>query len=431
MAMSRAVWDDLPRATKQDLKRSAERIGNTVHSLAGPNFTRGSAGVERYAYTPEYARTVAYVQRAFDAIGFRTWEDAVGNFVAQNAPRGTPVVGLGSHLDSVRGGGRWDGTLGVVVALEVCHLLTQYDLDVPVRVISFVEEEGSGFGQLLLGSRIAAGLIDEDDLRSTYRAVDDGRSFWDHAVLAGHQPHRWRECAETLDDLFGWIEIHIEQGRQLEDAGHQIGIVELISGYVQGDIELTGRVDHAGTTPMRLRSDAVAMAAEVVIEAEKLAATAGPDTVATVGEIDVTPGIINVVPGEARLSIDVRGPKDSTVQEVVDGILIAAEQAAARRSGRMSYVERQRVGVTPMSSVVVDALTDSANGYGFEHLKLPSGAAHDTMSVARRAPCGMLFIPCVAGISHAPNEEADPRDAALAAWITLDAIVRLHARSRT
>ncbi len=145
--------------------------------------------------------------------------------------------------------------MGVVTALEVCRLNEEQGLDLPLQLISFLEEEGSGFGQMLLGSRIIAQRVTEEDLRERFRSIDDGRSFWEHAADAGYQPDRWRECAHVLDDLTGWIEMHIEQARVLQDTGNRIGLVTAIAGYVHADVVVHGRGDHAGATPMDFRLD--------------------------------------------------------------------------------------------------------------------------------------------------------------------------------
>src|SRR5579859_6367748 len=303
-----------------DRERSAARIERDIETLAGPEYTRSEEAIRRYAYTPEYRATLDYFTAALRELGFDVSEDPVGTLVARNRPRGEPAFGVGSHCDSNRNGGKYDGTMGVVTALEVCRLNEELGLGLPLQLISFLEEEGSGFGQMLLGSRIVAQRVDERDLRERIRAIDDGRPFWDHAHDAGHAPARWRECARILDDLDGWIELHIEQGRVLQDTARRLGVVNAIAGYVHGDIVIDGRADHAGATPMDMRCDSAVVAAEIIVELERLARAAGSGTVGTVGEIEVAPGAINVIPGRTRVSLDVRGPDDAAFQGVVADI---------------------------------------------------------------------------------------------------------------
>jgi len=234
---------------------SAERIDRDIETLAGPDYTVSDEAIRRYAYTPEYRATLDYFTEALRGLGFDVSEDPVGTLVARNRPPGEKVFGIGSHCDSNRNGGKYDGTMGVVTALEVCRLNAELGLDLPLQLVSFLEEEGSGFGQMLLGSRIMLQRVTEDELRDSFRAIDDGRAFWEHAAEAGYEPERWRESIHVLDDLTGWIEMHIEQARVLQDTGNRVGIVTAIAGYVHADVVVTGRGDHAGATPMDLRLD--------------------------------------------------------------------------------------------------------------------------------------------------------------------------------
>jgi hydantoinase/carbamoylase family amidase len=409
-----------------DRKRSAARIERDVEALAGPDYTLSAEAIRRYAYTREYRNTLDYFVRELEQIGFETYEDPVGTLVARNRPRGEPAFGLGSHCDSNRNGGKYDGTMGVVTALEVCRLNEELALGLSLQLISFLEEEGSGFGQMLLGSRIMAQRVTEEELREGFRAIDDGRSFWEHAEEEGYEPARWRECSHVLDDLTGWIEMHIEQARVLQDTSNRIGIVDAIAGYVHADVVVHGRGDHAGATPMDLRLDPTLVLAETIAELERLANAAGRGTVGTVGEIEVDPGIINAIASRVRFSLDVRGPHDDAYRAVASQIAAHAEQAAERRGMRAEYMQRQALPATPMDAQIVAALEGAAAESGEPYMRMHSGAAHDTMCVADRVPTAMVFVPCKDGISHHPAEDANPDDAALAAEIILDAIESLR-----
>jgi hydantoinase/carbamoylase family amidase len=315
--------------------------------------------------------------------------------------------------------------MGVVTALEVCRLAAEQGLDLPLQMISFLEEEGSGFGQMLLGSRIMLRRVTEDDLRERFRALDDGRSFWEHAEAAGYEPERWRESGQVLDDLVGWIEMHIEQARVLQDTGNRIGIVNAIAGYVHADVTVRGRGDHAGATPMDLRLDPTLVLAETALELERLARAAGQGTVGTIGEIEVDPCLINAIASSVRFSLDIRGPVDSAYRGVADEIAAYAVAAAERRGMTADVRIRQTLAVTPLDPGIVGALVSHAEATGEPFMQMHSGAAHDTMCVAERVPSAMVFVPCRDGISHHPAEEADPADAALAAEIILGAITDL------
>lgn len=407
-----------------DRPRSAERIEREIAALSAPAHTTSTETICRYAYTDAYRRTLDHLTRALEQLAFDVYEDPVGTLVARNRPQGAAVFGIGSHCDSNRNGGRYDGTLGVVTALEVCRLNAELGLDLPLQLISFLEEEGSGFGQMLLGSRITAQRVSDDEL-ARMTAIDDGRSFFDHARDAGYKPELWRESIRMLDDLAGWIELHIEQGRVLQDAGRRIGVVTAITGYVHADIDIEGRADHAGATPMGMRVDALAVAAEVALELERLAVRAGNGTVATIGEIQVEPHIINVIPGRARVSLDIRGVDEQAFRGVASAIASFAEEAAALRGASARFTLRQEMPATPMDERIVGALTTAAKAAGAPYAQMPSGAAHDTMCVADHRSTGMVFVPCRDGISHSPLEAARPADAALSAEIILNAIYTL------
>ena len=408
-----------------DRTKSSARVESDVIELTSSDYTLVPDAIRRYAYTDVYKNTLDYFANAFEQLGFEVSYDPVGTFVARNRPAGEPVFGIGSHCDSNRNGGPWDGTLGVVVALEVCRLNAEQGTDLPLQVISFLEEEGSAFAQMLLGSRIMVQRVDETDLKERFVSTDDGRTFWEHAEDAGYEPARWRESAHVLDDMTGWIETHIEQARVLEDANDRFGVVNAIAGYIHGDITVTGRADHAGATPMNLRNDAAVAAGMCITELERLVLAAGGGTVGTVGELDLSPGIINVVPGGARMSFDVRGPDDELVASVIRDIRAFAEQTAAERELEASWSQRQTFAATPMDPKIVAALEAAGATAGEPFRTMPSGAAHDTMCVADRVPSAMVFVPCRDGISHAPDEEADPADGALAAEVIFDAIQQL------
>ena len=408
-----------------DRARSADRIAAEIDTLSGPDFTLSDEAIRRYAYTEPYRRTLDHFTGALEALDFDVYEDPVGTLVARNRPAGEPVFGIGSHCDSNRNGGRYDGTMGVVTALEVCRLNAELGLDLPLQLISFLEEEGSGFGQMLLGSRIMLERVTEEELRETFLAVDDGRSFWEHAEDAGYEPARWRECGRVLDDLTGWIEMHIEQARVLQDTGNRIGIVSAIAGYVHADVRIRGRGDHAGATPMDLRLDPTLPLAETIVELERLARAAGGGTVGTVGELEADPGLINAIAAQVRLSLDIRGPDDDRFQGVARDIGAFATVAAERRGMTADVTPRQTLAATRLDPGVVAALEEAAAATGDPAMTMHSGAAHDTMCVAARVPSAMVFVPCRDGISHHPAEHAEPADAALAAEIMLNAIVAL------
>lgn len=413
------------RGMEIDRKATARRIEEQLSTLAAPPFSATTNGVSRYAYTAAYRRTLDYLVERCEEVGLSVSWDPIGTLIARNVPPGEPVVALGSHCDSVRGGGPWDGTLGVLAALEVCRLARELQLGIGLQVMSFLEEEGAGFGRSLLGSSLMAGEIAEEDLREGIRFLDDGRSLWVHAVEAGFDPARWRDSVRALENVSAWIELHIEQGRVLQDTGRKLGVVSAIAGYIHADLKVLGQADHAGATPMDFRLDAALPAAETVVELERLALAAGDGTVATVGDAELVPGQINVVAGEASLTLDIRGTRDEAVTAVAEEIRRFAVAAARRRKMRAIFTDRASLPATALDDRVRAALTAAAKASRVPHSSMPSGAVHDTMCLARRVPSGMLFIPCRDGISHSPAESASPADAAGAIEVMLGAVAEL------
>jgi allantoate deiminase len=403
-----------------DRERSRARIERDIETLAGPDFTLSESAICRYAYTSVYRNTIAYFTTELERIGFSVWQDPVGTLVASNVAPDAPAFGVGSHCDSNRNGGRYDGTMGVCTALEICRLAAEAGDGLPLRLISFLEEEGSGFGQMLLGSRIMLQRVTEEELRETIRD-EHGVSFWDAAEAAGYEPARWRESIRAIDNLTGWVEVHIEQGRVLQDTGMRLGIVEAIVGYIHGDLLFRGRADHAGATPMDFRVDAAVPAAETIVELERLARALGGGVVGTVGEIETQPSLINVVPGGARISLDLRSVSGDHAELCERIVAFARERGDARGVG-VEFVKRQELPVQPMDAAIVSALAASAGESGEAYRQMPSGAAHDTQCVASLVPSAMVFVPCVDGLSHTPLESAEPADAALAAEVVYSAI---------
>ena len=407
-----------------DLSRSATRMNEDVETLGGPEFTSSREAICRYSYTPEFQNTTDYFKRELEAIGFDAWEDPVGNLIGRNRPKGDAAFGLGSHHDSNRNGGKYDGTLGVVAALEICRLNHELELALPLQLMSFIEEEASGFGQGVLGSRIVAGDVSEEDLRESIRATDDGRPFWEHALEAGHDPARWRECAEALAGLAGWIELHIEQGLVLQDSKMPFGIVNAIVGVNWVDLVFHGRADHAGGTAMPNRADAGIAAAETVVELERLVNAQTVPTVGTAGIGEFLPGLYNVIPGEARLGLDIRSVEAGVYEKLIAQIIDFARRRAAEREVSVEADVRSLTAATKMDESLLSALEMAAKDSTHPYTLMHSGGGHDTQIVADHVPSAMIFIPCKDGISHSPEEAADTADAAIAVEVMLNAIAR-------
>jgi allantoate deiminase len=304
----------------------------------------------------------------------------------------TPRLFIGSHLDTVPRAGAFDGILGVVLGIALVESLERRRLPFAIEVIGFSEEEGVRFGVPFIGSRALIGDIDSDLLTRIGPAIT---AFGLDAMRIGE--------ARVADNALGYLEFHIEQGPVLESLPFPLGVVDAISGQSRLDVVFQGRANHAGTTPMNLRRDALAGAAEWISTVER-EARATPGAVATVGRIAALPGAGNVIPGSVTTSLDVRHTEDAVRHALVARLLRCAGQIAAARCLTVSSEERLDQPAVAMDSHLVRTLERAVQSAGFPVHRMPSGAGHDAMIVARRMPAAMLFVRSPGGISHHPDE---------------------------
>ncbi|MBS1206227.1 MAG: Zn-dependent hydrolase [Proteobacteria bacterium] len=347
--------------------------------------------------------------------GMLVWQDSVGNICGryEAAQEGAPAVLLGSHLDTVRNAGRYDGMLGVLTAIEVVQSLHQQGLHLAqaIEIVGFCDEEGTRFGITLLGSRGLTGSWPAHWLTQTDA---EGISVAQAMVNAGLNPHRIPQAARDAAAFSSYLELHIEQGPCLEQAGLALGVVEAINGARRLNCRFTGEAGHAGTVPMSHRKDALAAAAEWMIAVESTTQQQGGNLVATVGNMRVLPGAVNVIPGEVSLSLDIRGPQDASLDALLNELLAMAQVISARRHLQFSAEEYYRIAATPCNQKLQTLLADAVQVVQGETLSLPSGAGHDAIAMAERWPVGMLFVRCKGGISHHPAESVQVEDVALA-----------------
>ncbi len=343
--------------------------------------------VRRFA-TPAMREAQELASAWMREAGLETHEDAVGNLIGR---RGTPLVALGSHLDTVVDAGRYDGPLGVVAAIEIAERLP----DVPLEVISFADEEGVRYGTSFLGSSAVAGTFDPAQLALTDA---DGIAMRD---LVG-------DPATAAHDVPAYVELHIEQGPVLERAGVPVGVVTTITGQTHAELTFTGEAGHAGTVPMDARRDALTAAAAFVLAAE---ARAGGDLVATVGQLRVEPGARNVIPGEATLALDVRHVDDAARRTAVETCTPrrAASRTRAASSWRGSCAARPRPSRPTRSCAAASRRPSAARSCA-----CPAAPATTASRCPRIAPVAMLFVRCERGISHNPAEAVEASDVAVA-----------------
>jgi allantoate deiminase len=393
-------------------------------------FTEEDGLLTRRFATPALGRATDAVADWMGAAGMSVRKDAAGNLIGryEGSDGGPATLMLGSHLDTVRDAGRYDGALGVLVAIGAVARLAARDRRLPfaIEVYAFADEEGTRFGTAYLGSAAVAGRFDEAWLS---RRDGDGTSMADALREYGCDPDALSGARRDGAGLLGYVEVHIEQGPVLEEADRPVGVVEAIAGQSRWDVELRGRAGHAGTVPMDSRHDALCAAAELVLAVED-AARSRPGLVATVGELTVLPGAANVVPGTTRLSIDARHADDDARAEAVAWLRGEADRIAARRGVELVTEPRFDHGAVRCAPELVEALERAVTASGVEPLRLVSGAGHDAVQLAALAPVGMLFVRCAGGVSHDPAESVAEEDVAVALEVLSDLLESLADRDR-
>jgi allantoate deiminase len=390
----------------------AQRIVQRLDELA--RCTDDPPRLARLAYSPAMQRAHALVGGWMREAGLAVRVDAVGNLVGrrEGAQSGAKTLLLGSHLDTVRAAGRFDGALGVLLALACAE--ERCALPFALEVLGFIDEEGVRFQSTYLGSRALAGTLKERDLAT----VDaDGVSLREAIRAFGGDPDGLAEERRDPGSLLGYVEAHLEQGPVLEAANQPLGVVSAIAGQTRAKVTFIGQAGHAGTVPMALRADALCAAAEFVTGTENIA-RATPGLVATIGQLSVAPGAGNVIPGEATLSVDVRHQDDT-----VRGAAMARLQEALGRIAATRRIRGEWATVQDTPAVQCDpALTDRLiQAVGRDAPLLASGAGHDAAALAALCPVAMLFVRCRGGVSHHPDELVSEADiaAALAALLRL------------
>ncbi|MFI5911839.1 Zn-dependent hydrolase [Dactylosporangium sp. NPDC051541] len=411
----------LPPGGTADPERLMEHIERFAELTADPG------GITRLAYSPqERAAHEVFAEQMRD-LGLKVWTDPAGNSIAEREGRDRDqgAIGTGSHLDSVPGAGRFDGIAGVAAALEVARLVVEHDLPHrrTLRFVAFAAEEGARFGLACLGSRFAAGLMREEQLAT----VRDGDGVTLGAAMraVGLDPGHAVASPWPAREWSAFVEFHVEQGAVLEECGAQIGVVDLVSGSTRLRLRIAGQASHTGATPMHLRQDALTAAAEVVLIAESLATDARHrGTRATVGRLDVAPGSITTIPGEATLSLDVRDIDSDRQRATATEIVRRAAEACARRRLRL---EVEVLGdtspvVLPMWLRLLAAR--SCAGTGTSYRVMTSGASHDAQIIGHLTPAAILFAPSRGGLSHVPEEWTNAADLARGTGVLLDCLLR-------
>ena len=379
-----------------DWRARTERISQRLERLA--EITEEPGRLTRTLLTPAMAQATQLAGRWMEEAGLHISTDFIGNLVGRTPAAGRkPVLLIGSHLDTVRDAGRFDGALGVVMGIEIADIFRSgFDLPFALMTVAFSDEEGVRFQTAYLGSRAFCGLLRPDDLE-----VREGSL---RQLLAGAQSaFRLPPGTVTRDQLTGYFEIHIEQGPVLEDRNLLVGVVTAIAGQSRFRFNWTGKAAHAGTTPISLRKDALLGAAHFALQTET-ACRRFPGLVATVGELNVSPNVSNVVPARVTHSLDVRHQEDAVRTAAIAWLGVEADQIAAERKLTLERVLVQETGSVACDPTLITRLAAATKSVTGHTLELPSGAGHDAVILSQLCPVAMLFVRCRDGLSHHPDE---------------------------
>ena len=387
-------------------------------------------GLTRVYSSPEQRQANERVLGWMREAGMSARLDAIGNVVGryEGERPGLPALLLGSHLDTVRDAGKYDGMLGVVSAIECVADLAARGKRLPfaIEVIGFADEEGVRFGSTLLGSRAVAGTFRREVLDS----VDaNGIGMRDAMRESGLDPERIQQAAHRREDVLAYAELHIEQGPVLEAEGLPVGVVTAINGATRLAIQVDGFAGHAGTVPMNLRQDALAAAAECVLAIERRCGSV-PELVGTVGRLETLPGAVNVIPGKVRFTVDIRSPHDSERLAAVTEVVTEMETIAKRRGVAVKVTKTHEGNVAKCAAWLQKQIGAAIAAEGIPVRKLPSGAGHDGMAMIDLCDIGMLFVRCEKGISHNPAEVITAADAEIGARVFLRFIENFRACER-
>jgi allantoate deiminase len=357
--------------------------------------------------------------------------DAIGNVCGryEGDRPGLPCLMLGSHYDTVRDAGKWDGPLGVITAIACVADLNRRGMRLPfaIEVIGFADEEGVRFSSTLLGSRAVAGTFDKSVL-ATRDA--NGLTMRDAMVQFGLDPARISTAVRKRDELHAYVELHIEQGPVLEQQNLPVGVVTAISGATRLAANLSGMAGHAGTVPMALRRDALAGAAECIVAVEEFCKADSAGLVGTVGAITALPGATNVIPGKVSFTLDIRAPADAHRELAVADIVRRIEAIAKRRDLSLQIDTTHENRTVPCAPWLKAQMADAVAAENYPVFELPSGAGHDGMAMIDIADVAMLFVRCRGGISHNPAEHVDPADADAGARVLLRLIENFKPKKR-
>jgi len=387
--------------------------------------------VTRLVFSIKELRSRQLLIHLMTQAGLKIHIDRIGNIFGRwnGANPKAPAVLAGSHLDTVVQGGKFDGPVGVVGALEVVRTLKEnkFPLPCPVEVVCFVGEESSRFGFSTLGSSLVAGVVHTKDLAN---AVDaHGTKLEDILSSMGIYRDNLSSIKRDPASVKAYLELHIEQGPILEAKNKKIGVVTSIAAPTRFKVVYTGQADHSGTTPMEMRKDALVAAAHLIGYVEEIASQYSRmeqgRVVGTVGAMKIEPGVINAIPGKAELSVDIRSISAEAKTHVAGLVRERAQEIAAQREIAVEILPIREEEPVPLDESLLPLIREICEQKGIDYEVMPSGAGHDAMQMAKITRAGMIFVPSKRGISHSPLEWTDPEDICLGAQVLLETVVRV------
>jgi beta-ureidopropionase / N-carbamoyl-L-amino-acid hydrolase len=406
---------------RDGLTASAQRLQQHITELSkfGAN---PEGGVSRVAFSDADIAGREYIAKLMQDAGLVVRVDTAGNIIGrrEGSDPKRPAIMTGSHIDSVPKGGNYDGDVGVLGAIEVAQVLRERGVTLrhPLEIVSFTDEEGGLIGSLAMTGRLEAAALDV--------MSHSGKTIREGIRAVGGDPDRLQQARRKPGELKAFVELHIEQGAILDEGGIDIGVVEGIVGIHWWDVTIEGVANHAGTTPMNRRRDALLSAAELVLAVNRVATTLPGRQVATVGRIRAEPGAPNVIPGKVALSLEVRDLAAAKIEQVYAAIQAEAAKIAKSRQTPIAFTELQVASEpAPTDERMRRIITAAATSLGLTHKLMPSGAGHDAQDMTHIAPTGMIFVPSVGGVSHAPKEYTSPQDMANGANVLLRTVLAI------
>ena len=409
------------------MQSNKDRIKEMLEYISTFNDAEPDEGISRFSYSDNDAKVRKYLIDICNELGLKVRVDSVGNVFARlvGSDESLPIVMSGSHIDSVKNGGMFDGLVGSVAALEAVRVMVEegYQPKNSIEVVFFAEEEGSNFQVPVMGSKLLTGKLSLDDIKQIQN--EDGVSAYEVIKNAGYDPDNIANDVIAPGSIKNMIEVHIEQSVRLDKEGHTIGIVSGIAGLQWITVTLEGVQNHAGATPMTLRQDPMVAASKIISEIDGIAKGINDTIVATVGFIEVSPNIPNAIPKEVKFVVDIRDIYQDTIQQCVDEIKAVTEKYAKENDVKFTVEKTASSEAIKIPDYIKDVMKEQAEKLDLDYIMMPSGAVHDSNYMAEVTDVAMIFVPSVDGRSHVKEEFTEWDDIKAGVDLLLNTLVAI------